>query len=439
MILYAVSSIDHCCNCPQLFFTLLISKKLPNKIRPHEDRSTAAFGLTNPEKVSTPIFVDQCNRDSKGSSGEISNVNDVVSQHIYRNTVEGSQLSHQRTRTQFLYSFPSFYSYPSQSRTYNCTIKPSQDTSHHQLPLPLPLPLPLQNYTQQTVKTTQDPTQDIMHNAQHPTQPAASDLEKQKYDRNDDDGKVTTVDVDAGGSSANERHDLHQCSVAPLEVVAVQEESYGSESRSGIRSEPGSGSKSESGAGSRSGAGSGSGSGSGAGSGSGCVEDYLVATAYSEAMTSILGNISALQVAVSLTREYELRSRDRFRSRNKKRRKSDVDSGSFEVNIVNDRSDDRMLRSEGGGHRDRDGQDSEDEESEIESEKDEEKKLLLDALPSYPFAYAVRRLVNSLERSASGEEEFIFIFRVNSLVDENGFSIATGKSVLSLEGLRGVG
>ena len=143
MLLVASITVAIALNC---FFTLLISKKLPNKIRPHEDRSTAAFGLTNPEKVSTPIFVDQCNRDSKGSSGEISNVNDVVSQHIYRNTVEGSQLSHQRTRTQFLYSFPSFYSYPSQSRTYNCTIKPSQDTSHHQLPLPLPLPLPVQYF-----------------------------------------------------------------------------------------------------------------------------------------------------------------------------------------------------------------------------------------------------------------------------------------------------
>ena len=77
-------------------------------------------------------------------------------------------------------------------------------------------------------------------------------------------------------------------------------------------------------------------------------------------------------------------------------------------------------------------------ENEIEGEAQNEEtkiRLQLKSLPSYSYSSAVSRLIKSLKQSAENEDEMLFIFRINSLVDENGFALSTGRSVLSLEGL----
>ena len=185
-------------------------------------------------------------------------------------------------------------------------------------------------------------------------------------------------------------------------------------------------------------------SGISSGSRSEVSSEYFVATAYNEAMTKIFGNIPAMKVAISLTKNYErklliLRDKQRGKDREKKKRgdnemerERDRDKGRKDEkekrkssDMVENRKDKKEEREIG----------EKVEKKEDEEEDDEKLRFQLKSLPLYSYSKAVCRIIKSLKISAEKEEEMSFIFRVNSLVDENGFLLSTGKSVLSLEGV----
>ena len=120
--------------------------------------------------------------------------------------------------------------------------------------------------------------------------------------------------------------------------------------------------------------------------------EFVVATAYNEGLQNMFGNVSALEVAVSLTRNAEIQSRTRKKKRNL------GESKLYE--------EDRM--------------DTE----------------LLSALPAFNFSNSCTRIIQSLEKSAKKEEEFLFSLRVKSVIDENGFSLSGWQTLLTLEGIR---
>jgi hypothetical protein len=95
-----------------------------------------------------------------------------------------------------------------------------------------------------------------------------------------------------------------------------------------------------------------------------CNIDYIVISAYDEALTHIFGDITALNVAISIV-------------------KSGKDSS------------------------------------------------------VYDYSYACQRLIKSLKHSCELNDEFVFLFRVNSMVDENDVFCGE-KSILSLEGIHKV-
>lgn len=125
--------------------------------------------------------------------------------------------------------------------------------------------------------------------------------------------------------------------------------------------------------------------------------DVIVATAYDGGLQRIFGNISAVEVAVSLTRNAEIEKRNRIKCN-----KGD--------NMVND--DDINL-----------------------SEEDTKCNDLLRSLPVFDFSKSCSRVIQSLQRSAEKEEEFLFLLRIKSVVDENGFSLLGWEKALTLEGI----
>jgi hypothetical protein len=120
--------------------------------------------------------------------------------------------------------------------------------------------------------------------------------------------------------------------------------------------------------------------------------EFVVATAYNEGLQKIFGNVSALEVAVSLTRNAEIGSRSRMKVRH--------------LGV-----------------------------SELSEEKRTDNDLL-SALPAFNFSKSCTRIIQSLEKSARKEEEFLFFLRVKSVIDENGFSLSGWQTLLTLEGIR---
>lgn len=119
--------------------------------------------------------------------------------------------------------------------------------------------------------------------------------------------------------------------------------------------------------------------------------EFVVATAYNEGLRKIFGNVSALEVAVSLTRNAEIERRGHKKKRN---------------------LGESML-----------------------SEEDTTNTEVLNALPAFNFAKSCTRVIESMEKSAKKEEEFLFFLRVKSVVDENGFSLSGWQTLITLEGI----
>jgi hypothetical protein len=120
--------------------------------------------------------------------------------------------------------------------------------------------------------------------------------------------------------------------------------------------------------------------------------EFVVATAYNEGLQKVFGNVSALEVAVSLTRNAEIESRSHMKVRH---------LGVSEL-----------------------------------SEEERTDNDLLSALPAFNYSKSCTRIIQSLEKSARKEEEFLFFLRVKSVIDENGFSLSGWQTLLTLEGIR---
>ena len=167
--------------------------------------------------------------------------------------------------------------------------------------------------------------------------------------------------------------------------------------------------------------------------------DFLVATAYDESLGKIFGHISALEVCISQTRKRELEKvKKRINdAEDKSNQKYSVESREEFLKGINgvkfqDKNNHLNDRRRNRGDVIRGSEKNANESTEFFKENTENDRLFR-TLPTYDYSNAVFRIIKSLLLSAEKKEEFLFVFRVNSLVDENGFSLAGGRGVLSLQ------
>jgi hypothetical protein len=166
--------------------------------------------------------------------------------------------------------------------------------------------------------------------------------------------------------------------------------------------------------------------------------DYMMVTAYDEAIQNIFGNITACEVAVSLTKNSELRKlktiekqrRRRYADglkmkKNKKKEEEVREAGCLNMNttLVNPTATICQKASMVAA----------DENSEDEYANNETMRLL-NLLPSVNFSKSCALTADSLIKSSLKKDQFIFLLRLNQFKDENGFRISGGRSALSLEG-----
>ena len=167
--------------------------------------------------------------------------------------------------------------------------------------------------------------------------------------------------------------------------------------------------------------------------------DFMMATAYDEALQKLFGNISANEVAVSLTRNSELRKLKiiaKRRSQNyfdEKKKEKEVEEKEVEVGNkpvsgarVNPTSTSSIRHDISQVHTEKNVE---------EINQNNEIRRLLDLLPSYDFSNSCAKTVDSLMKSSHKKDQFIFLIRLNQFVDENGFHIKGDRSALSLEGI----
>jgi hypothetical protein len=173
--------------------------------------------------------------------------------------------------------------------------------------------------------------------------------------------------------------------------------------------------------------------------------DYMMVTAYDEAVQSIFGNISACEVAVSLTKNRELRilqniekqrERRNFDEKKKKKKEEEKEeekekeevrkAGCMNTNTtpVNSTATNYLKTSIVAG-----------DENSKDTCLNNETKRHLSLLPSFNFSKSCAITADSLIISSLKKDQFIFLLRLNQFVDENGFRISGGRSALSLEGI----
>ena len=160
--------------------------------------------------------------------------------------------------------------------------------------------------------------------------------------------------------------------------------------------------------------------------------DYMMVTAYDEAVQNLFGNITACEVAVSLTKNSELRKMkmmekqrrrnfdEKKKNENKKEEVKEARYMNKNTTPVNSTATNCLKTA--------------DENRKYTCENNESMRLL-SLLPSFNFSKSCTITADSLIKSSLKKDQFIFLLRLNQFVDENGFRISGGRSALSLEGI----
>lgn len=163
--------------------------------------------------------------------------------------------------------------------------------------------------------------------------------------------------------------------------------------------------------------------------------DYMMVTAYDEAVQNIFGNITACEVAVSLTKNSELR---KMKMVEKERKRGNLDEKKEkeeeEVREAGYMNTNTTPVNSSATNCQKTGIVSGDENSKDMCEYNETTRLL-SLLPSFNFSKSCAITADSLIKSSLKKDQFIFLVRLNQYVDENGFRISGGRSALSLEGI----
>jgi hypothetical protein len=164
--------------------------------------------------------------------------------------------------------------------------------------------------------------------------------------------------------------------------------------------------------------------------------DCRMVTAYDEAVQNLFGNITACEVAVSLTKNSELRKikmieklrRMNFDKKNKKEKEKE------EVREAGYMNENTTPVNSTATNCQKTGIVAVDENSKDTCENNETTRLL-SLLPSFNFSKSCAITADSLIKSSHKKDQFMFLLRLNQFVDENGFRISGGRSALSLEGI----
>jgi Sec-independent protein translocase protein TatA len=167
--------------------------------------------------------------------------------------------------------------------------------------------------------------------------------------------------------------------------------------------------------------------------------DYMMVTAYDEAVQNIFGNITACEVAVSLTKNSELRKiqmveRQRRRKNFDGTKKKEKEKEEEEVREAGYMNTDTTPVNSSATNCQQTSIVAADENSKDTCENNETTRLL-SLLPSFNFSKSCAITADSLIKSSVKKDQFIFLLRLNQFVDENGFRISGGRSALSLEGI----
>lgn len=169
--------------------------------------------------------------------------------------------------------------------------------------------------------------------------------------------------------------------------------------------------------------------------------DYMMVTAYDEAVQNIFGNITACEVAVSLTKNSELRKMKKIeiqrRRRNfdeKKKKEKEEKKVEEEVREGGYMNTNTTPVNSTATNCQKTSVVAADESSKDTCENSETTRLL-SLLPSFNFSRSCAITADSLIKSSLKKDQFIFLLRLNQYVDENGFRISGGRRALSLEGI----
>ena len=172
--------------------------------------------------------------------------------------------------------------------------------------------------------------------------------------------------------------------------------------------------------------------------------DYMMLTAYDEAIQNLFGDITACEVAVSLTKNSELRKMKMIEKQRIRRNSDEKKNNTKEKEKEKEKEEE--AREAGCTNKNttpvnstatncqKTGIVAADENSKDTCEDDETMRLL-SLLPSFNFSKSCAITADSLIKSSLKKDQFIFLLRLNQFVDENGFRISGGRSALSLEGI----